>query len=355
MLVGFGLVAWMLLGQLGTGRQRRVVAADLLAAEPSRARLRTGAHRARISGATGARSSGCSSRSERRTSVSARTRHAEPPPPVRCRPKACGSRRAASACVPRTPDSRSDRFRRRARAATWRSSARRAPANRRLSACCSDGIVPPKASCSSTASRSTSDRSTRLRRATAWVDPTVQIWNRSLLENLLYGSDNLDAVGPVLEMAASCRSSPSCRRVCHTARRRRRAAVGRRSAARPARARDASETPRLVVLDEPFLGLERDRRRALLAHARQRWEGEHAALRDTRCRRDARLRSRVRDGERAQLVEDGEPLHLAQTLSSRYRRLLQAQESVRAAWPQRRMEADSARVGPHRRRPSQGQ
>src|SRR5205807_3725995 len=29
----------------------------------------------------------------------------------------------------------------------------------------------------------------RLRRQTAWVDPTVQLWNRSLLENLTCGAD----------------------------------------------------------------------------------------------------------------------------------------------------------------------
>jgi hypothetical protein len=32
--------------------------------------------------------------------------------------------------------------------------------------------------------------------------------------------------------------------------------------------------------------------------------------------------------ENGQLVEDGEPLHLAQTPSTRYRRMLQAQESL---------------------------
>jgi ABC-type multidrug transport system fused ATPase/permease subunit len=28
----------------------------------------------------------------------------------------------------------------------------------------------------------------RLRQETAWVDPAVQLWNRSFLENLLYGT-----------------------------------------------------------------------------------------------------------------------------------------------------------------------
>ena len=47
----------------------------------------------------------------------------------------------------------------------------------------------------------TTERLDALRRVTAWVDPTVHIWNRSLLENLVYGSGNTDGVGTVLEMA----------------------------------------------------------------------------------------------------------------------------------------------------------
>src|SRR5207244_4020377 len=38
-----------------------------------------------------------------------------------------------------------------------------------------------------------------LRQVTAWVDPTVQIWNQSLLENVIYGSDYPREIGAVLE------------------------------------------------------------------------------------------------------------------------------------------------------------
>jgi ATP-binding cassette subfamily B protein len=84
---------------------------------------------------------------------------------------------------------------------------------------------------------------------------------------------------------------------------------------------------RLVVLDEPFLGLERDRRRALLAHARQRWEG-CTLFYVTHDISETRAFDRVFVIDKGQLVEDGEPLHLAQTPSTRYRRMLQTQESV---------------------------
>ena len=41
------------------------------------------------------------------------------------------------------------------------------------------------------------DRLEHLRRATAWVDPSVQLWNRSLLDNLRYGGSA--AVSPPLD------------------------------------------------------------------------------------------------------------------------------------------------------------
>src|SRR6185503_1122104 len=51
----------------------------------------------------------------------------------------------------------------------------------------------------------------RLRRETAWVEPAVQLWNRSLLDNLRYGlgEDPALPIGWALEQAeigrASCR------------------------------------------------------------------------------------------------------------------------------------------------------
>src|SRR4029079_14701635 len=38
-----------------------------------------------------------------------------------------------------------------------------------------------------------------LRRKVAWIDPSVQLWNRSLLENVLYGSEER-AVRPLEEV-----------------------------------------------------------------------------------------------------------------------------------------------------------
>src|SRR5262249_32461894 len=49
----------------------------------------------------------------------------------------------------------------------------------------------------------TSERLARLRQETAWVDPAVQLWNRSFIDNLRYGSDEEAALnlGSVIDAA----------------------------------------------------------------------------------------------------------------------------------------------------------
>src|SRR6185436_12910698 len=49
----------------------------------------------------------------------------------------------------------------------------------------------------------TASRLATLRHETAWVDPSVQLWNRSLLDNLRYGSEtDTESIAQVLEPAA---------------------------------------------------------------------------------------------------------------------------------------------------------
>jgi ATP-binding cassette subfamily B protein len=65
----------------------------------------------------------------------------------------------------------------------------------------------------------------------------------------------------------------------------------------------------------------------LLGQARQRWDG-CTLLYVTHDVSETRSFDRVFVVDGGRLVEDGEPLHLAQTPSSRYRRMLQTQEHV---------------------------
>lgn len=191
----------------------------------------------------------------------------------------------------------------------------------------------------------TTDRLDHLRRVTAWVDPTVHIWNCSLLENLLYGSDNSNAVGPVLEMAGLLPVVAKLPQGLATPLGEGGALLSAGEAQRVRLGRAMLRRgSRLVVLDEPFLGLERDRRRTLLAHARQRWS-RSTLLYVTHDVVETRAFDRVLIVEHGRVIEDGDPLQLAQMLSSRYRRLLQVQESVQSRiaangdWKRIRLEA----------------
>jgi ABC-type transport system involved in cytochrome bd biosynthesis fused ATPase/permease subunit len=116
--------------------------------------------------------------------------------------------------------------------------------------------------------------------------------------------------------------------------------------------RDARKNTRLVVLDEPFLGLERDRRRALLAHARQRWEG---ALRC--CTHDI---SETRAFDRVFVMEKGNSSRTA-AASPRPNAVdsispnAATQENVLHRVVARRLEANSSGVGSNCRRSSEGE
>jgi ATP-binding cassette subfamily B protein len=104
---------------------------------------------------------------------------------------------------------------------------------------------------------------------------------------------------------------------------------------------------RLVILDEPFLGLERDRRRALLTNARGCW-AKSTLLYVTHDIAETRAFDRVLVMEHGRIVEDGVPTQLARTPASRYRRLLQAHEAMHnrlaASSEWRRLRFESGRV-----------
>jgi ATP-binding cassette subfamily B protein len=169
-----------------------------------------------------------------------------------------------------------------------------------------------------------------LRNETAWVDPSVRIWNRSLLDNLLYGCScsTPPPLGPVLEAAGLIPIVAKLPNGLATplgeggtllsAGEAQRVRLGR-AMLRPG--------VRLAILDEPFLGLERDRRRTLLSQVRQRW-ATSTLLYVTHDVAEARSFDRVLVLERGRIVEDGDPRILTQTASSRFRRLLQAQDAV---------------------------
>jgi ATP-binding cassette subfamily B protein len=194
----------------------------------------------------------------------------------------------------------------------------------------------------------TPERIDALRRQTAWVDPTVQIWNRSLLENMLYGSTDSPALAPILEAATLMPVVGKLPDGLATP-------LGEGGKLRPPRERaSASSRPR----NGSTVGTSGHSRRTVsgartgstagaLAHVRQRWAGR-TLLYVTHDVNEARAFDRVLVLDRGRIVEDGDPMQLSQTPSSRFRRLLQAQEAVHARlttgadW--RRIRLESGRI-----------
>jgi len=196
----------------------------------------------------------------------------------------------------------------------------------------------------------TGERLARLRRATAWVDPAVQLWNRSFIDNLRYGSNEEAALnfGSVIDAADLRRVLEKLPEGLQTTLGEGGGLVsgGEGQRVRFGRALIKADA-RLVILDEPFRGLDREKRKALLEQARDLW-------------RDATLLCITHDvGEtlgfdralvmdKGRIIEDASTLDLASRRDSLYRTLLEAEEDVRAEmWESdewRRLCMDGGRV-----------
>lgn len=149
----------------------------------------------------------------------------------------------------------------------------------------------------------------KLRRETAWVDPSIQIWNRSLLENVQYGgkAGSYSALSSLLERTGLinviARLPDGLQSALGESGSHLSGGEGQRI--RFARAM-WQEGARLVLLDEPFRGLDREQRHRHLAHARQSWKGA-TLLCITHDVAETQSFDRVVVIENGCLVEDGPP------------------------------------------------
>jgi ABC-type bacteriocin/lantibiotic exporter with double-glycine peptidase domain len=200
-------------------------------------------------------------------------------------------------------------------------------------------------------------RLAQLRGETAWVDPAVQLWNRSLIDNLFYGNadcglrmrDNLpNCPTSAIEMADLRRVLEKLPDGLQTGLGEGGALVsgGEGQRVRLGRAmlrRDA----RLVILDEPFRGLDREKRRELMERARELWS-DATLLCVTHDVGETMSFERALVIEDGRIAEDGSPRALAARPDSRYSQLLDAEDSVRAGlWAAaewRRLRMDGGRV-----------
>jgi len=169
-----------------------------------------------------------------------------------------------------------------------------------------------------------------VRQITAWVDPAIQLWNRPLLDNLCYGVPDAPA-----SLAALAIQQADLRGVLNrlpdglqtllgeggglvSGGEGQRVRLGRALARRGVR---------LVILDEPFRGLDREQRCALLQCARQVWR-DATLLCITHDVESTQAFDRVLVVEEGQIVEDGNPASLARRAETRYRALLEAEAAV---------------------------
>lgn len=162
-----------------------------------------------------------------------------------------------------------------------------------------------------------------LRQKTAWVDPAIQIWNRSLLDNLTYALDGreLDRIGELIE-ASGLRGVT--RRLPQGLQTLLGEGGGLLSGGEGQRVRLARALlmpdVRLALLDEPFRGLDREQRRSRLAEARNWWR-DVTMICVTHDITETRDFDRVLVVEDGRIVEDGAPDELV-ARASRYRELL---------------------------------
>lgn len=169
----------------------------------------------------------------------------------------------------------------------------------------------------------------QLRQQTAWIDPAVQLWNRSLFYNLCYG--NPDSV-PGANLLEQSELRQLLEKLPDGMQTELGESGGLVSGGEGQRVRFGrallKRGVRLALLDEPFRGLDRHQRRELLARARRHWEGT-TLLCVTHDVGETLGFARALVIENGQIVEDGNPAELARQPGSRYRALLEAEETVR--------------------------
>lgn len=170
-----------------------------------------------------------------------------------------------------------------------------------------------------------------LRLETAWVDPAVQLWNRSFYDNLRYGMEYVEtpAVGTIIQKADLFDVLERLPEGLRTTLGEGGGLVsgGEGQRVRLGRAMLRPDV-RLVILDEPFRGLDRPKRTRLLAEIRAFWQ--YATIFCiTHDVSETLTFPRVLVIEDGRIIEDATPQRLASQPDSRYRSLLESEEDVR--------------------------
>jgi ATP-binding cassette subfamily B protein len=178
-----------------------------------------------------------------------------------------------------------------------------------------------------------------LRLQTAWVDPSVQIWNRSLFENIRYGASeraDLNLTGEAIERTGLLSLVEKLPDGLQSALGEGGARISGGEAQRVRIARGMMRrSARLVILDEAFTALDRAGRRELLLEAKKIWR-DATLIAITHDLNDTLFFDRVLVLEEGRIVEDGPASVLAARSGSRLRAMLEAERAVQhEVWPER--------------------
>jgi ATP-binding cassette subfamily B protein len=188
-----------------------------------------------------------------------------------------------------------------------------------------------------------------VRQSSVWIDPSVHLWNRSLFSNVSYGNNaGASEIGQAIDSALLRRVLESLPDGLQTKLGEGGGLVsgGESQRVRVARAM-ANPNARLAILDEPFRGLDAEKRSELLKNARRQWRN-CTLLCVTHDMRETLEFDKVIVVENGTVIEQGEPRELARRADSRYAQLLRAEAQAGAAlWSSdkwRRIRVQSGRL-----------
>ncbi|WP_444911567.1 ATP-binding cassette domain-containing protein [Microbulbifer sp. PAAF003] len=168
----------------------------------------------------------------------------------------------------------------------------------------------------------------RFRLHCAWVDPAIQLWNSSLLENLSYGNKPGAPLYPILQQADLLKLVAALPEGLQSPLGESGALVsgGEGQRVRLGRALGREETA-CVILDEPFRGLDRQQRQRLMSRVREVWQGV-TLICITHDISETRDFPRVLVMDDGCIIEDGKPSELQAQGNTRYAQLLAAESTL---------------------------
>jgi ATP-binding cassette subfamily B protein len=171
----------------------------------------------------------------------------------------------------------------------------------------------------------------RLRQHTAWIDPAVQLWNRTFIENLRFGTGGNSPI-PLSTVLAGADLYQVLERLPDGLQTMLGEGGGLVSGGEGQRVRlgRAMLRPgvRMTILDEPFRGLDRSLRHQMLARARELWQ-QATLICITHDVGETCDFERVVVMNEGKIVEDDSPSHLRNQPQSLYSRMLAAEQQVR--------------------------